>query len=267
MRALLLAVAVLLVAAPTASAETESNAAGSVAATLSWTRDPSGLGASGVRVVVTRSGVLAYDAPVDPRSGCRDATCAPLDDGLTVRDLDGDGEPEVIADVFTGGAHCCDISRILRWNGARYVVIDHVFGDRSHRIEDLGGDGRSELVTSDDRFAYLYGSYAASVFPVQILALRAGALADVTASYPTIVRRDRAAIYREARRSSVARPAWAAWAADRYRLGERAAALRALRRLASQRKLRTDIGSNSIRAQRRWVGRLDRDLRRFGYAG
>jgi hypothetical protein len=265
-RALLLAVAVLLVAAPAASAESETTSSGTVAAVMSWTPDPGGLGASDVRVVVTRAGVLAYDAPVDPRSGCKDATCVPRDDGLAVRDLDADGEPEVIADVYTGGAHCCDISRILRWDGARYVAIDHVFGDRSHRIEDLDGDGRSEFVTSDDRFAYLYGSYASSVFPVQILALRAGALAAVTASYPGVVRSDRAAIFREARKAGFARPAWAAWAADRYRLGERAAALRALRRLASQGRLRTDLGSNSLRAQRRWVARVDRDLRRFGYA-
>jgi hypothetical protein len=39
--------------------------------------------------------------------------------------VDADGEPEVVTDLYTGGAHCCDISRILRWDGARYVAIDH----------------------------------------------------------------------------------------------------------------------------------------------
>jgi len=265
MRALLLAVVGLLVAAPVAAAETATATSGSVAATLSWTPDAGGLGATGVRLAVTRAAVPAYDAPVDPRGGCKKADCIPRADDFVVRDLDGDGEPEVLADVYTGGAHCCDISRILRWDGTRYVAIDHTWGDRAYRIEDLDADGRSELVTSDDRFAYLYGSYAASAFPVQILALQGAALADVTASFPAVVRGDRAALYRSARKAAFARPVYAAWAADRYRLGERTATLRSLRRLAARGRLRTDLGSNSRAAQRAWVGRLDRDLRRFGY--
>jgi hypothetical protein len=70
-------------------------------------------------------------------------------------------------------------------------------------------------VTSDHRFAYLYGSYGSSAFPVVILALRGTAMVDVTSAFPAVVRSDRAALYRLARR---------------------------------------------------WVARLDRDLRRFGYA-
>jgi hypothetical protein len=266
-RALVVAVAALLVATPVAAAETESTSSGAVAATLSWTPDDNGFGATGVRVVVTRGGVLAYDAPVDPRGACKDATCIPRDDGFVARDVDADGEPEVVTDLYTGGAHCCDISRILRWDGARYVAVDHDWGDRGYRLEDLDADGRSEFVTSDDRFAYLYGSYGSSAFPVRILALRGTAMVDVTSAFPAVVRGDRAALHRLARKADYARPVYGAWAADRYRLGQRAATLRTLRRLAAQGRLRTDLGSNSPAAQRRWVARLDRDLRRFGYAG
>ena len=48
MRALRLAGAVLLVAAPAASAESETTSSGTVAAVMSWTPDPGGLGASDV---------------------------------------------------------------------------------------------------------------------------------------------------------------------------------------------------------------------------
>jgi hypothetical protein len=268
MRALLLALAALALAAPAAAAETQTASSGSVAATLSYTPGQGGFTASDIRIAVTRSGVLAYDAPVGVRA-CRRG-CAPLpSDAVTVRDLDADGDPEVLVDLTTGGAHCCSVTRILRWDGARYLTIDHSWGNRFYSADDVDGDGRVELVSGDDRFAYLYGSYATSRFPVQVLALQAGRLADTTRSYPALIREDRAAHWRLAHGELRAFPrgAYAAWAADRYLLGERAAALRTLRGLAARGRLRTDLGANSRRGQRRWVARLDRDLRRFGYAG
>jgi hypothetical protein len=128
--------------------------------------------------------------------------------------------------------------------------------------------GTVELVTTDDRFAYLYGSYASSIRPVQVWSLQGGRLVDTTRAFPALVREDRAENWRIARGAGgAARGAYAAWAADRYLLDEPAAALRTLRRLAARGRLRTDIGDNSLRGQRSWVDRLDRDLRRLGYAG
>jgi hypothetical protein len=266
----LLAAAGLAAAAPTiAAADTQTATAGAVAATLSWTPGENEYSSvTDMRITVTRGGVLAYDAPVDPK-GCEEATCTPSGTGeqsVTAADLDGDGEPEVVVDVFWGGAHCCTISRMLRWDGARYVPLDHNWGNTSYRLEDVDGNGRPELVSADDRFSYLYGSYAATVRPVQVFALQGGRLTDVTRSFPALVRADRAENYRIARRAGrFGRTAYAAWAADRYLLGERRAALRTLRRLARRGRLRTDLGANSRRAQRRWVSKLDRDLRKFGY--
>jgi hypothetical protein len=259
---------VLMLAAPGAAADSESASSGSVGATLSWERGDDGNGVTDMRVTVTRGGALAYEAPIDPR-GCEEATCTPSGTGdrsVNTADLDGDGEPEVLVDVYWGGAHCCTVSRILRWDGARYLPLDRNWGNTSYRLQDLDGDGRPELRSADDRFSYLYGSYAATVRPVQILTLQDGHLVDVTRSYPAVVRDDRAKIGRRARSSGrYGRTAYAAWAADRYLLGERRATLRALRRLARRNRLQTDLGNNSRQAQRRWVARLDRDLRRFGY--
>ena len=33
-------------------------------------------------------------------------------------DVSGDGEPEVIVNLYSGGAHCCEIALVLRWTGA-----------------------------------------------------------------------------------------------------------------------------------------------------
>ena len=196
----------LLCAAP-ASADTQTATSGTVAATLTYTLDEGGLSATDVRISVTRAGVLAYDAPVDPRA-CGEATCAPASTdadrpAVAATDLDGDGEPEVVVDVYTGGAHCCTISQILRWDGARYATLDRTWGDPSYAVDDVDGDGRPELVTADDRSAYLYGSYATSRFPVQVLSLQGGRLVDVTRSQPALLREDRAAHWRAARRRRV----------------------------------------------------------------
>jgi hypothetical protein len=267
-RALVLAALALLLAAPVAAADTQSASSGAVGATLSWERGDDGV--TDMRVTVTRAGAIAYEAPIDPR-GCEPATCTPSGTGdrsVNTADLDGDGEPEVLVDVYWGGAHCCTVSRVLRWDGARYVPIDRNWGNTSYRLEDLDGDGRPELRSADDRFSYLYGSYAATVRPVQVLTLRDGQLVDVTRSYPAVIREDRARNGRLARNAGrYGRTAYAAWAADRYLLGERRATLQALRRLARRGRLRTDLGNSSRQAQRRWIARLDRDLRRFGYSG
>ena len=69
------------------------------------------------------------------------------------------------------GAHCCAWSRIYRYVASRrtYVASTHFWGDDfSPRIHDLDGDGKPEFTAFDDRFAYAFGSFADSSFPIQI---------------------------------------------------------------------------------------------------
>src|SRR5581483_9335641 len=64
----------------------------------------------GLNIAVRRHGILTLAAPIS-RFACPE--CAPsgydtvFDHPLTIRDLDGDGEPEILVDLYTGGAHCC----------------------------------------------------------------------------------------------------------------------------------------------------------------
>ena len=113
----LAAIAALILAAP-ASAEQHTAASGQVSATFSY--DPAGAYQYwDLWLTVDRVGVTVFDESLDI-SSCEEPYCMPGgefadDGGVKVRDLDADGEPEVIADVFTGGAHCCVASEILRW--------------------------------------------------------------------------------------------------------------------------------------------------------
>lgn len=84
---------------------------------------------------------------VDPKSGT---------------DITGEGNPDLILECYSGGAHCC-FSTIVYDLGAVLTVIP--VGRESNcsgYFEDLDGDAILEFVTCDDAFAYAYCPYCAS---------------------------------------------------------------------------------------------------------
>ena len=144
---------------------------------------------------------------------------------VTVRDLDADGEPEVWVDTYTGGAHCCDESRFFRFLPARRTyaaALFHSWGNVGYRDKNLDGRGEVELLSNDDRFAYVFTSFALSVFPVQIWHFTHGRLIDVTRAFPGLVGGDAAALWRTyeklRREQEDVRGVLAAWLADQYLL-------------------------------------------------
>ena len=181
------------------------------------------------RLSVVRHGVKVLDVRVQPYP--REASNRP--EAVSVRDLDGDGEPEILVDLWTGGAHCCSWTRIYRWNGSGYTSTAAFWGDLEYKLEPLG-DGGLDLVSADDRFAYAFSSFAGSGFPLRIWSYRAGRLVDVTAQHRPLVARDAARWWRIAsaarRRHDEVEGVLAAWAADEARLGKGATALAWLRR-------------------------------------
>src|SRR5256885_990630 len=110
----LAAVAALAALAPAAAADTQTATAGPVAATLSYDHAPDSFEYTNLQLTITRDGAQVLSG--NPSFGdCQSPYCAPggfTDRGsVFAKDLDGDGEPEVIVDLFTGGAHCCFVSR------------------------------------------------------------------------------------------------------------------------------------------------------------
>jgi hypothetical protein len=195
-----------------------------------------------VRLVVDRAGRRVLDARVPDYS--RLIGTGPMKQvfgasrSLVVGDLDGDHEPEILLEFYGGGAHCCFWSRIYRWDAAasRYATIAHLWGNVNSRLADLGGDRQKEFVSADDRFAYVFASYADSTFPLRIWTYRQGTLVDTTRAHPALIAQDAARqwrLYRERLPQGYVRGFLAAWAADQCLLGRGPAALARLARLSS----------------------------------
>jgi hypothetical protein len=87
--------------------------------------------------------------------------------------------------TFSGGAHCCTNMRLLTHNAAGWKSIDLGDWDGEGAAEaprDLDKDGVIDFVQSDDRFLYVFASYAGSYSPSQIYNLIDGKFVDVSTS-------------------------------------------------------------------------------------
>lgn len=267
LRSLAVALAVLVpsVLSAPALAETETASQGTVSATFSYTK-AGDFQYDGMTVQIARAGVAAFDG-VATAPGCEPPYCAPAaaavgQPSLRVADLDADGEPEVIVDLYTGGAHCCVIADVFRWTGKAYVSVTRNFADFGYTLD---GD---TFVTGDARFGYAFASFADSAMPVRLLTFRAGAWSDVTRAHPDTLTADAARWmkeYKKRRRGTRALGMLAAWVADEYRLGpaERATADRFLAAELRAGRLRADQGWPHGRT---YISTLKRRLRAWGYA-
>lgn len=257
--------------APAALATTQTATQGAVTATFTFTgKFPS---YKGLHLTIARSGSVVYDQPVTSKP-CG-TICAPQATGkassVHVIDLDDTGEPNVVLDLYTGGAHCCSVEQVFTFDPgtSTYAMTEHNFGDPGARIQDLNHDRHFEFVTADDRFAYAFTDFAASGLPLQILAFSGNRFQDVTKDYPKLIRKD-AATWLKAFKG-MARDHYsdsvgviAAWAADEYRLGKSAAANRYLHRQAKAGHLNSALGASVPQGQK-FVTALVRFLRRHGY--
>jgi hypothetical protein len=213
-------------AAQASDAGTIVKSAGPVTATLSW--QGADYGISSPSLTIVRTGVTY---PVTITDICQEGCILVADPAvetspgssmLKVADLDADGEPEVLVDTFSGGAHCCVTSRVLTFNGSGYSPLDTDWRDAGYVLRDADGDGRPELVGSDPRFAAAFTAFAASFFPIQVLQVTHGAIFDVTRRFPALVRREIVTLRKElraARRTQDIRGVLAAYVADQYLLG------------------------------------------------
>ena len=152
-------------------------------------------GATGMRITVARGGGTAFNGGLRPcRFGCEpnDPTGARFSE-LSLADLDGDGEAEVLVDRSDGFTPCCTLeTAILRRDPATgaYGEIDRHWGE-SYRVTDLDGDHHAELVTGDLRFYQRFAPRVAGFqLPMKILQLRGPRLVDVTTAHGSLIRRD-----------------------------------------------------------------------------
>ncbi|MGI8505041.1 MAG: hypothetical protein ACR2LR_28530 [Hassallia sp.] len=209
-----------------AIAETITGQSGNVRAEISYDK-PQEYQYKNVRLKIIRAGktILAKKLPQESESDRPSGSLAGKLE-LPVVDLDGNKEPEVIADFFTGGAHCCVYSLIYRYDRTsnQYTKIRHEWGNAGYRLQDLDKDGLSEFESRDDRFAYAFTSYAASGYPLQIWQYRQGKMIDVTRRYPKSIAKDASEnwqTYLEAKKEGDDGKGFlAAYLADKYMLGQ-----------------------------------------------
>ena len=277
MRPQLAAATVLLTVAlaPAAAAKTETVTRGNVTASLSY--EQTDFGFRDVRMRVVRDGVQLVNQRgpgFRPCTGGCDfwPRFAPVDkSSIFLRNLDGDPEPEVLGEFYTGGANCCPASRIYDFDPARsdYGRIDREWGTGAHRgPRDLDRDGSAELESADARFRGLFGCNACTPQPIQVFQLLDGRLVDVTRRFPGLIRRDLRGLidlYRRARKERLAaRGVLAAVTAERYLLGRGPVARRGLAGALARGELRGFKG-DGLADGRAYVRRLLAFLRRAGY--
>lgn len=251
--------------------KTETATAGAVTAVLTYKVHPKSFDVTGTHLSITRAGVKLLDANVaEPCAQCAVIPVGAFSPGKALRivDLDGDHEPEVVLDLFTGGAHCCSYTWFYRYTGTGYTGTPAAWGDVGYRIVDLNHDGIPELSSADDRFAYAFTDFADSWFPPQVWRYRAGKLTDVTRSFRRLVSRDAAdalRTYRRVGRRRDQRGLVAAYVADEYLLGHGSRGWK-LARSALHRGYLKGLGRGDPWPHgARYLKALRRFLRRNGY--
>jgi hypothetical protein len=260
----------LALAAGVASANTQSAHAGGVSATFTFAgRFPN---YKNERLVIKRSGKVAYDQPVASKfcTPCAPASALTRRSSVHVADLEHTGQPDVVLDLYSGGAHCCTVEQIFSFDpgSTTYVRSERDFGDPLVRIVDLAHNARHELLTADDSFAYEFTDFAASGLPIEIFTFSGGRFTDVTRHYRGAVARDAARwlkVFRGMARTHYQDSVGviAAWAADEDLLGH----FKLVRQYLAQQANAGHLKAPSFNAGgKKFVVKLQRFLRAHGYA-
>jgi len=192
---------------------------------------------SDLRLKIIRGGEMMFNEPVPVKSlaGESDSTMAVLA-GRFVKvqllDLDGNGESEVLVDLFTinnnnvafaGGTY----SLIYRYEPLqkKYTMLRHYWGNVNYRLKDLDNDNILEFKSLDSRFANVFSNVNESVFPIRIWQYRQGEILDVTNKYPAQINTSASEIwlefYRRSNQNKNVKGILAAYLANKYMLGEK----------------------------------------------
>jgi hypothetical protein len=242
----------------------------SVEAALTWPKaagEPGGGPLPGLRLTIMRAGRAAYERPLTSPA-CDPCGLEGERRAVKVVALEGNGEPNVVVELATGGAHCCTIVQLFTYDPAAmtYRLFERDLGDPGALVTDVAGDGRLELESADDRFAYEFAPFAYSGLPLQIWSVRAGRLVDSTRSFPQALAADAArqlAGFRHTRHEGLGNGLIAAWAADEYLLGHRSLVGSTLAREAAHGNLRSREHYGPSGSA--FVAKLKRYLKRSGY--
>jgi hypothetical protein len=260
-----------LIAAPAALAKTETAHSGDVTATLTFQGKYPNY--TGERLEIAQGGAEFYDEPVTSKfcgNLCAPYTAITGKAAVDVVDLEHNGQPDVVLDLYSGGAHCCTIVQVFSYDPGTmtYVETETNFGDPTAQIVDLRHNGRFEFLTSDDSFAYEFTDFAASGLPIEIVKFGNGGFLNVTRSFPGLIAKN-AAFWLKAFKQTASQQysdsdgVIAAWAADEELLGHATLVSTYLAQQAKQGHLNSALYPHSH--GQRFIAKLKRFLRARGY--
>ena len=270
--ALVLVLLLLFVGTATAQARTvvEKDSGGGTRAELAYKRtgDQFNRSYSDFSLRIYEGSQLVMDRELATCRKCK--RYAPAGFGRTssvnVSDLDG-GQPEVVVNLYTGGAYCCWLTLIYR--GGSYSQTSKNWGPKRSRFVNLGG-GRPEFLSHDDRFLKPYGCNACWRYLPHVWRFEDGNLRDVTRRFPGQVRpgskKLRRKYFRASGHDGDVKPLLAAYVATRYLLGHPRAGWRLVRRALRRGELDNRRGRYDFcPCGSRYPKRLKRFLRETGY--
>jgi Excalibur calcium-binding domain len=224
-----------------------------------------------LRVRIHRGGLVVRDERVPRRCahGCIPAALW-SDKAIRLRDLDADGEPEVVVDLFTGGANCCLYTLVYGFaaDEGSYVRAVKNFGS-FYRPRDYDGDGTVEFLAGDYRFKYVFSCGACSTQPLTIWQWEDLALSDASRRFPAALHRDARRMYRLYRRArpdpALVKGILPAYVANLCRIGRCRRALRVVNHARRLGELDRRGRYDQPPFGRAYVRALKRFLRRTGY--
>jgi hypothetical protein len=257
------AIAALLAAAPIASAASQTASSGAVTAVFSYHGKVPNY--SHLQLKIERSGTVVYNQKVTDKTTCG-SLCWPAStkQSLKVLDLDGDGQPEVVLSLYSGGANCCYIDQVFSFDPGTntYVKASQNFGDFGVALKPLGGVER--FVGANYAFKYAFTDGADSGEPIEILKFEGHKFVDVTRDYPALIAKDAKRwlkFFKRDLKNGVG--LIAAWAADEDLLGHQAQVSSYLHQQLKAGHLNSELSPKF--SGKSFITKLQKFLRKLGY--
>jgi hypothetical protein len=256
--------AVALLAVPGAAlATTETVSSQGITASFSFSG--SSIPFSNLHLKITRAGRVLYDQPVSaPVCGkqCDPGASAPGQSSVHIYDLAGNRQPDVVLELYSGGAHCCFIDEVYYPNASssRYLSTGRDFGNAGAAIKRLSGT--YVFISRDDAFYYEFTDFAHSGAPIQISRFFQHKFAVVTRNYPSLIAKDATTWWKAFTQSyDNGTGLIAAWAADEDLLGNFSQVQSTLQTELHQNHLNSPGGPSG----QQFITALNKFLARLGY--